>query len=440
MKTMTRWLAPLLALLLVAPAVLAQDLPRAARPEEVGLSSARLDTLRQVLRDHVAQKHIAGAVGLIARNGKVAFLDAVGMADSEAGTPMAPETIFRIASMTKPITSLAVMMLYEDGRFLLSDPVSRFLPEFKSPKVAVRSNRASPLEPAWAVVPARREITIKDLLTHTSGITYQFWGRPYFADLYKKAGVSDGLASAGGTMADNLKKLAALPLTNQPGDAYEYGLNTDVLGHVVEVVSGMTLDRFLQQRIFQPLAMKDTYFFLPEDKLPRLAAVYMAADGAGLRRLGDETVTEGDYIAYSTIFQSRGPRTFLSGGAGLVSTASDYARFCQMLLNGGALDGVRLVSPKTVELMRTNHLGDLAMWLGGPGTGFGLGFGVITDIGRSAQIGYPGTYYWGGFFSTDFWIDPQEKLIGILLTQTRPYDPHNVLRQFRVLATSAIVE
>jgi CubicO group peptidase (beta-lactamase class C family) len=440
MKPATRLLTFLLALLLVVPAVLAQDLPRAARPEEVGLSSARLDTLRQVLREHVAQKHVAGAVGLIARNGKVAFLEGIGMADAEAGRPMTPDAIFRIASMTKPITSVAAMMLYEEGRFLLSDPVSRFLPEFKNPKVAVRSNGASPFEPPYALVPARREITIKDLLTHTSGITYQFWGRPYFADLYKKAGVSDGLTQTAGTMADNLKKLAALPLTNHPGEAYEYGLNTDVLGHVVEVVSGMTLDRFFEQRIFQPLGMRDTHFFLPEDKVGRLAPVYTTADGAGLRRLGEETVTEGEYIAYSTTFQYRGPRTFASGGAGLVSTATDYARFCQMLLNGGELGGVRLLSRKTVELMRVNQIGDLDMWLGGPGTGFGLGFAVIKDIGRSAQIGSQGTYYWGGFFSTDFWIDPQEKLIGILLTQTRPYGPHDILRRFRALATSAIVE
>jgi CubicO group peptidase (beta-lactamase class C family) len=166
----------------------------------------------------------------------------------------------------------------------------------------------------------------------------------------------------------------------------------------------------------------------------------MAAEGTGLRRLGEETVTEGEYTAYSTTFQYKGPRTFHSGGAGLVSTAGDYARFCQMLLNGGELNGARLLSPKTVELMRANQIGDLDMWLGGPGTGFGLGFGVIKDIGQSAQIGSQGTYYWGGFFSTDFWIDPQEKLVGILLTQTRPYGPHNILRQFRVLVTSAIVE
>jgi len=440
MNVAARMLVSLLLVLLLVPTAFAQNLPKAATPEEVGLSTARLDVLRAALRDHVAQKHIAGAVGLIVRNGKIAYLDAVGMADIEAGTPMAPDTMFRIASMTKPITSLAAMMLYEEGRFLLSDPISRFLPEFKDPKVAVRSPGGSPFVPNYVLVPAKREITIKDLLTHTSGLSYQFWGRPYFADLYKKAGVADGLLQNPGTMADNVKKLAALPLTNQPGEAYEYGLNTDVLGRLVEVVSGMSLDRFFQRRIFEPLGMSDTYFFLPEEKISRLAAVYMTADGGGLRRLSEEPVTENEYTVYTTSLQYRGARTYFSGGAGLVSTAGDYARFCQMMLNGGALNGVRLVSRKTVELMRANQTGDLDMWLGGPGTGFGLGFAVIRDVGQSAQIGSPGTYYWGGFFSTDFWIDPQEKLVGILMTQTRPYGAANVLRQFRVLATSAIAD
>ena len=440
MNVAARMLVSLLLFLLLVPTAFGQDLPRATTPEDVGLSSARLDRLGAILRDHVAKKHIAGAVGLIVRNGKIAYLDAVGMADIEAEKPMAPGTMFRIASMTKPITSLAAMMLYEEGRFLLSDPISRFLPEFKDPKVAIRPPGGSPFVPAYVLVPAKREITIKDLLTHTSGISYQFWGRPYFADLYKKAGVADGLLQNSGSMADNVKKLAQLPLANQPGEAYEYGLNTDVLGRLVEVVSGMSLDTFFQQRIFEPLGISDTYFFVPEEKISRLAAVYMIADGAGLRRLSEEPVTENEYTVYSTSFQYRGPRTYLSGGAGLVSTAGDYARFCQMLLNGGELNGVRLVSRKTVELMRTNQTGDLDMWLGGPGTGFGLGFAVIKDIGQSAQIGSPGTYYWGGFFSTDFWIDPQENLVGILMTQTRPYGPYNVLRQFRVLATSAIAD
>jgi CubicO group peptidase (beta-lactamase class C family) len=438
MRATTRVFVPLLVLLALAPAVGAQDLPRAERPEDVGISSARLETIRAVLRDRVQRKQVAGAVAMIVRHGKVAFVDAVGMADVEAGRPMAPDTIFRIASMTKPITSLGAMLLYEEGRFLLSDPVSKFLPEFKDLKVAVRSGGATPFEPPFVTVPPRREVTLKDLLTHTSGITYRFWGRPYFAELYKQAGVSDGLDQGNGTMADNVKALARLPLVNHPGQAYEYGLNTDVLGHVVEVIAGLSLDRFLDERVLRPLGMRDTHFFLPEDKLGRLAAVYTPGPD-GLRRL-EGRVVENEHIAYSTDFQYRGPRTFVAGGAGLVSTAGDYARFCQLLLNGGQLNGTRLVSRKTVELMRANHIGDLDMWLGGPGTGFGLGFGVIKDIGQSAQTGSAGTFYWGGFFSTDFWIDPQEQMVGILLTQFRPYGANDLLRQFRVLAVSAIAD
>jgi CubicO group peptidase (beta-lactamase class C family) len=433
-------LVSILVVLLLAVPVIAQDLPRAARPEDVGLSSARLERISAILRDHVDRKHIAGAVALIARNGKVAYLETIGMADVEAQKPMAPDTIFRIASMTKPITSLAAMMLYEDGQFLLTDPVSKFLPDFKDPKVGIPPAPGSPADTPYTLVPAKREITIKDLLTHTSGITYRFWGRPYFADLYKKSGVPDGLTQTPGTMAETVRKLAKLPLANQPGEAYEYGLNTDVLGHMVEVVSGMALDRFFEQRIFRPLGMKDTYFSLPEEKVSRLAAVYTAANGSGLRKVGEEIINENEHTEYSTTFQYRGPRTYLSGGAGLVSTAGDYFRFCQMLLNGGELNGVRLVSRKTVELMRASHTGDLEVGLVGPGNGFGLGFGVVKDIGQSTQIASADSYYWGGFFSTIFWVDPQEKLVGILLTQTRPFGPHNILSQFRVLANSAIAD
>jgi CubicO group peptidase (beta-lactamase class C family) len=343
--------------------------------------------------------------------------------------------------MTKPITSLAVMMLYEEGRFLLSDPISKFIPEFKNPKVAVRSTSNSPLVPAYVLVPAKREITIRDLLTHTSGITYRFWGREYFADLYKKAGISDGPIQTEGTIADEVKKLAQLPLTNQPGEAYEYGLNTDVLGYLIEVVSGQTLDKFFQERIFTPLGMKDTHFFLPEEKLPRLSGVYVSDEAGGIKKLSDEPVQEGEHTLYSASFHYKGPRTYLSGGAGLVSTVTDYYRFLQMLLNGGELNGIRLISRKTVELMRTSHTGNLDMWLGNPGDGFGLGFGVIKDLGQASEmVGSPGTYYWGGFFSTTFWVDPKEDLIGIFMTQFRPFNPHNILQQFRVLTYQAIAD
>jgi CubicO group peptidase (beta-lactamase class C family) len=441
MKTKSRSLLNLFLLIFLfafVPPVLAQELS-VVKPQEVGLSSERLDRIHKTMQEHVDKNHIAGAVMLIARHGKVAYLESVGMRDIEAKTPMQTDTIFRIASMTKPITSLAVMMLYEEGHFLLSDPISKFIPEFKNPKVAVRSNSDSPLVPPYVLVPAKREITIRDLLTHTSGITYRFWGRDYFADLYKKAGVSDGLIQTEGTIADEVKKLAQLPLTNQPGEAYEYGLNTDVLGYLVEVASGKTLDKFFQERIFTPLGMNDTYFFLPEEKLPRLSAVYTTNETGGIKKLSDDPVQEGEHTIYSANFQYKGPRTFFSGGAGLVPTITDYYRFLQMLLNGGELNGVRLVSRKTVELMRSTHTGNLNMWLGYPGDGFGLGFGVVRDIGQAGDmVGSAGTYYWGGFFSTTFWIDPKEDLIGILMTQFRPFSPYSILKQFRVLTYQAV--
>lgn len=446
MKTKIRPLLLLFFLIFVfvcVPSVLAQELS-VVKPEEVGLSPERLDRIHKVMQEHVDQNHIAGAVVLIARHGKVAYLESFGMRDIENKKPMQPDTIFRIASMTKPITSLAVMMLYEEGHFLLSDPISKFIPEFKNSKVAVRSAvLENPFVPPYILVPAKREITIRDLLTHTSGITYRFWGRDYFADLYKEAGISDGLVQTEGTIADEVKKLAQLPLTNQPGEAYEYGLNTDVLGYLVEVISGKTLDKFFQERIFTPLNMKDTHFFLPEEKLPRLSAVYTSNETGGIKKLSDEPVQEGEHTVYSASFHYKGPRTFFSGGAGLVSTITDYYRFLQMLLNEGELNGVRLVSRKTVELMRSNHIGNLNMWLGGflgnPEDGFGLGFGVVRDIDRAGDMmGSAGTYYWNGFFSTSFWIDPKEDLIGIFMTQFRPFSPHNILKQFRVLTYQAI--
>jgi CubicO group peptidase (beta-lactamase class C family) len=440
MKIYRQILFHLLIWFILIPSVFAQQLPT-AKPQELGLSPERLDRIQKVIQAHVDQNHIPGAVVLIARHGKVAYLESFGMRNKEANKPMETDTIFRIASMTKPITSLAVMMLYEEGRFLLSDPISKFIPEFKNPKVAVRSTSNSPLVPAYVLVPAKREITIRDLLTHTSGITYRFWGREYFADLYKKAGISDGLIQTEGTIADEVKKLAQLPLTNQPGEAYEYGLNTDVLGYLIEVVSGQTLDKFFQERIFTPLGMKDTHFFLPEEKLPRLSGVYVSDEAGGIKKLSDEPVQEGEHTLYSASFHYKGPRTYLSGGAGLVSTVTDYYRFLQMLLNGGELNGIRLISRKTVELMRTSHTGNLDMWLGNPGDGFGLGFGVIKDLGQASEmVGSPGTYYWGGFFSTTFWVDPKEDLIGIFMTQFRPFNPHNILQQFRVLTYQAIAD
>lgn len=397
-------------------------------PEEVGLSSERLRRIDAVVNEHIAARQLAGAVTLVARRSGIAHLQAHGMADIEAQRPMRTDTIFRIASMSKPVTSVAVMMLYEEGRFLLSDPVSLYLPEFREMKVLPPEGAAG-AEP----VPAKRPITIRHLLTHTSGLTYH-WNKRLGPQL-KAAGIPHGLIEEEGTLREKIKILATLPLLVHPGERFEYGLSTDVLGCLVEAVSGMSLDEFFRRRIFEPLGMEDTHFFLPEEKVGRLAAVYRRGEGSPIERLPEGPVTEEGGMAYSVTYPYRGPKRYFSGGAGLVSTASDYARFAQMLLNGGELDGVRLLSPKSVELMTANHVGTLDVDFG-----FGLGFGIIRDERDLRELGSVGRYGWGGFFYTDFFIDPQEELIGIFMAQLHPSGGLRLQEKFRVLATQAIIE
>ena len=299
-------------------------------PEKVGLSSERLKRIDKVMQEYVDENKIAGAVTLVVRRGKVAHLGTYGMADIEADKPMQANTIFRIASMTKPITSVAVMMLYEEGHFLLSDPISRYIPEFKDPQVLVPSSTGD----GYTTVPAKAEITIRQLLSHTSGISYLFMGREYIAKLYQNASISDGLTQTKGTIGDNVRRLAGLPLYSQPGEAWEYSLSVDVLGYFIEVISGMTLAELFRERIFRPLRMDDTYFYLPADKVSRLAALYAPAPDGGLDEF-PETPVEFGYLVMSSTFHYSGPRTYYSGGGGLLSTASDYAHFLQMMLNGG---------------------------------------------------------------------------------------------------------
>ncbi len=401
-------------------------------PEKVGLSSERLKRIDKVMQQYVDEKRFAGAVTLVARRGKVAHRGTYGMADIEAGKPMQVNSIFRIASMTKPITSVAVMMLYEEGHFLLSDPLSKYLPEFKDPQVLVPSSAGA----GYTTVPAKAEITIRQLLSHTSGISYLFMGQEYIADLYQNASISDGLTQTEGTIGDNVRRLAGLPLLRQPGEAWDYGLSVDVLGYFVEVISGMSLDELFRERIFNPLKMVDTYFYLPEDKLSRLASLYMPVPEGGLDEF-PETPVEFGYLVMSSTYHYSGPRTYYSGGGGLVSTVSDYARFLQMMLNGGELEGVRLLSRKTVETMTTNHIGDLSIW---GGNRFGLGFGIYPDPGESGTLNSAGSYNWGGIFNTGFWVDPEEELIGIIMTQLYPNDQSDIGDKFPVLAYQAIVD
>ena len=403
---------------------LAQDLP-AAKPESVGLSSDRLERIASSVQRNIDDKRIAGAVTLVVRHGKVAWFKAQGMADREATKPMPTDAMFRICSMTKPITSVAVMMLYEDGKFLLDDPVSKYLPEFKNPKVLVKPASGKPY-----MIPATKEITIRDLLRHTSGITYQ-WNDD-LGPMYEKADVASGLLQFDGTIADNVKHLAALPLLFNPGDRFEYSLGVDVLGRLVEVVSGKLLDEFFRTRIFEPLGMKDTYFFPPDSKLDRLATAYTYYPDKGLNRFPDMPIREGSFV-YSADYASRGPKKLFSGGAGLVSTAMDYARFSQMMLDDGKVGNTRLLSRKSVELMTHDQLGKIATDMG-----FGLGFGVDGVKAPLAELGSVGSYNWGGFFYTGFSIDPKEQMIVIFMAQLHPTGDLTLDRQVHELAYQAI--
>jgi CubicO group peptidase (beta-lactamase class C family) len=417
-------IAPFVLPLCLAIVVAAQELP-STKAEAVGLSSERLERIAAVVQRNIADQRIAGAVTLVARRGHVAWFKAQGMADREAGKAMAPDSMFRICSMTKPITSLAIMMLYEEGRFLLDDPVSKYLPEFKNPKVLVKPASGDPY-----TIPAAREITIRDLLRHTSGITYH-WNSD-LGPMYKTANVAHGLLPYDGTIEDSVKRLAAQPLLFSPGDKWEYSLGVDVLGRLVEVVSGKPLDEFFRMRIFEPLGMKDTYFYPPENKLQQLAAAYTYYAGKGLNRFPDTPITEGAFT-YSADYPYRGPKKLFSGGAGLVSTAMDYLRFCQMMLDGGKVGNARLVSRKSVELMTGDQLGKIS-----PDFGFGLGFGIDGAKAPLSELGSAGEYNWGGFFYTAFSIDPKEQMIVIFMAQLHPTGDLTLDHQVHALAYQAI--
>jgi CubicO group peptidase (beta-lactamase class C family) len=414
-----------LAVLITAP-VWSQSLPTTS-PEAVGLSTERLERIAAAVQREIDNQRIAGAVTLVARKGHVAWLRAQGAGDREAGKAMRPDAIFRICSMTKPITTLAAMLLYEDGRFLLEDPVSKYLPEFKNPRVLVKPSSGQPY-----TIPASHEITIRNLLTHTSGLTYNW--NPDLGARYTEAKVAHGLLQFDGTIGDSVRALAAQPLLFQPGERFEYSLSIDVLGRLIEVVSGKTLDQFLRERVFEPLRMNDTHFFLPEDKVARLATAYTWYEGKGLHRFPDQPIEEGSFV-YSADYPYRGPKKLYAGGAGLCSTAGDYARFCQMMLNGGALDGTRLLSRKTVELMTHDQLGKIS-----PDQAFGLGFGIVGAKMPLTELGSPGAYSWGGFFYTAFFIDPKEEMIGIFMAQLHPAGDLTLDRLVGALSYQAIVD
>ncbi len=438
-KRFPRWMLWLPVLLAsMGPMALAGGLPR-GDAREAGFSPEKLANVRAMLERAVAESRISGGVALVARRGKVVELDAIGRRDVESGAPMDESTIFRIASMTKPITSAAVLMLYDEGKLRLDDPVSKYLPEFRAMRVLAASDQAAGLDAPASTVPAQQEITIEQLLTHTSGLSYRFFDRPRIAPLYVEAAVSDGLSETPGTIGDNVKRLARLPLLHQPGTTWEYSLSTDVLGRLIEVVSGQTLDKFFRERIFTPLKMTDTHFLLPREKRDRLATLYEPSEDQTIRRTGNQIIQNGPLV-YSGTYPVWDDGHYFSGGAGLVSTIGDYARFLQMLLNGGTLDGARLLKPETVERMTSHRLGDLRIEPWGHGDGFGYGFGVVTERGKSEDRAPVGSYSWGGFFYTYFWVDPRNEIIGILMTQTYP-SGHLTLREGLKAATyEAIVD
>jgi CubicO group peptidase (beta-lactamase class C family) len=424
--------ALVVALSLVAATASAQPLPRAT-PESVGMSTERLGRMHAGMQALVDAHQVGGIVTLVARNGKMVDLQAFGFQDIDTKTPMKADSIFRIASMTKPVTSVAIMLLFEEGKLALTDPVSRFIPAFREMKVLTRGAQGT--EPA--LVPARRPITIRDLLTHRAGLTYGFLDGGTVGNTYRESGVSDALGVVELSLAENVERLAKAPLVSQPGAEWHYGLSTDVLGRVVEVASGLPLDRFFSERIFRPLHMTDTSFDVPEAKWPRFVTAYTGDGRGGVRAMQDPESFGNTHM--SPVKSYRAGKAYFSGGAGLTSTAQDYSRFAQMLLNGGVLDNVRLLSPKTVELMTTSHTLDMNLAgtpVLGPGAEWGLGFKITSDLGATQLPGSRGMYGWSGIYGTFFFVDPVEKLVGVMMVQRYPGPP--AAAPFQALTYQAI--
>jgi CubicO group peptidase (beta-lactamase class C family) len=400
--------------------VFAAELPSSS-PAQQGFSSDRLHRIDEVMREHIAAGHLAGASGLIARNGKVVFRATWG--------EYKPDTIVRMYSMTKAITGVAAMICYEEGRFSLTDPVSKYLPEFEHMRVAHESTDAAGKR-TYYTVPADHPITVRDLFRHTSGLDYSGPHEENGEPAYKRIDMFGYLPLVQFDLAEGMRRLASVPLNDQPGTTYRYGYSVDLLGRLVEVVSGKALDQFFEERIFRPLGMKDSAFFVPEDKWSRLAVLYSPKQSGGVERSTNPAQDS---------FKKK--PALLLGGAGSVSTLDDYARFCMMLVNDGELDGVRILGRKSVELMRSDHLGNLPRaFPAAGGYGFGLTFAVNLGPGKSATVGSEGEYNWGGAAGTSFWIDPKEHMIGVFLIQVLPPTGIPAAEQFKRMAYTALVD
>ena len=445
-------LMPLLLLYLSGCGVSAEEGIEFGKPERNGMSVERLQRITAHMDKRVENGIMAGGLGMIARNGKVVYTRTWGEMDREAGKPMEEDTIFRIYSMSKPITSVAVMMLYEEGRFFLNDPVAEYIPELANLKVALSTagseggtmsdgttsggaDAGDETQAGLSREPARQP-TIRDLLAHTAGMTYGIFGSTEVDRLYREAAVFEAE-----DLQDFVTRLGKLPLQYDPGSRWHYSVSVDVQGRLVEAISGMSFGEFLQQRIFEPLGMKDTGFVVPADNLSRFAQLY-SPEGT---KIEPGEAWEPVFSSKLEVADPEISRDYIegggleSGGGGLVSTAEDYMRFSMMMLNGGELNGVRLLSPKSVELMTRNHLGDIPGAWGQPGLGFGLGYAVLMDIGQSGELGSDGAYYWGGAAGTRFWIDPEEDLIGIFMVQSLPHQT-TLADEFRVMTYQSIVD
>ncbi|AQG79694.1 serine hydrolase domain-containing protein [Spirosoma montaniterrae] len=396
---------------------------REASAETVGMSTERLQRVDAVVNDYIATGKQAGVAVLIARNGRIVYHKGYGKDDVEAKTPLKRDAIFRIASQTKAITSIGAMILFEEGKFLLDDPVSKYLPAFKNPKVLDKFNDK---DTTFTTVPARREITIRQLLTHTSGIGYPVIGSKEMNAIYAKYRIPSGIGTPDRKLDEAMTALAALPLAHQPGERWTYGLNDDLLGRLIEIWSGQSFDVFLRTRLFEPLGMNDTYFYLPASKHSRLTTLYTEDTTRTLRRQPAQGGLSPDFPKQSG--------SYFSGGAGLSSTLLDYAVFLQMLLNGGEYNGRRILSPTTVRLITTNQIGDLYQGQ----NKFGLGFGLTTERGSARLPVSEGSFDWGGIFGTTYWVDPKEGIVALIYTQKFPNSYGDLSDKFKVLVYQAI--
>lgn len=416
-----------IVLLLLWQTVIAQQLTHTS-PEKAGFSSERLQKITEMINSYSKDHQVAGIVAIVAREGKIVYHSASGYRDIEAGIPMQKDDIYRIASQTKSVTCTAVMMLYEEGKFLLDDPVSKYIPEFRNPEVLESFNE---VDSTYTTKPANREVTIHDLLTHTSGISYPVIGSEEAKAIYAKADVPLGFEPRPVKLEEKMKTLAGLPLLHQPGERYTYGLSIDVLGYLVEVISGKSLADFFRERIFEPLGMEDTYFYVPPDKHSRLATVYSYNSAF-------ETVVRPDDPNIDHTYPLVADGTYYSGGAGLSSTAHDFTRFLQMLLNGGEYNGRRLMSPHTIRLMTINQIGDLGLW-GSPNK-MGYGFEVVTEKGSTSSPWHGGTFSGGGFWGSGHWVEPSTGIVAVLWTQHSSQAWVEMQNKFRVMVYGALTE